>query len=434
MMVPEGSRRDSVDLSAAPGRDEEGLADTHICVASPRYFPDFFGPVVRFSRYAPGLLARGVRLHVLTCKQSPNPGSEYRSAEITPGMGPAAMPVYRCDLSYMKQDGRFWKRWGEALVEHALGTDYPVHVVQLLDVDLRMVPALRILRRANVGVVYTHTMMRSPGGTRVTRWIKDRIWSHTFDAVDRVIVSSSVMMSSVKRRGVRAPVDVIPNGVDLNRFRPVVNTAEKTALRKRLGIDPAGPTVLFIGHLNERKGADLAVATWSIVARENAAAQFVLIAPTRGPKDPDFARTVLDVAQRDGIAHRAQILGPVTNVEDYMRIADVFLFPSRREGMPNVVPEAFASGVATVMTPFLGLPAEFGRPDSEYMLAGHDPEKLSRSVLRLLDEKDLQVRIADAARAWVSEHLSLEASLDAYASLYRTVGLEPSLGTSVARS
>ncbi|MDP2480423.1 MAG: glycosyltransferase, partial [Candidatus Palauibacterales bacterium] len=83
------------------------------------------------------------------------------------------------------------------------------------------------------------------------------------------------------------------------------------------------------------------------------------------------------------------------------------------------VPEAFGCGLASVMTPFEGLPQEFGRPGREYVLSPRTPEDLSGSVVALLESPERRGELGASARAWVEANLGVDRSLDRYADLYR---------------
>jgi glycosyltransferase involved in cell wall biosynthesis len=110
--------------------------------------------------------------------------------------------------------------------------------------------------------------------------------------------------------------------------------------------------------------------------------------------------------------------GAVDNVEAYLQTADVFVFPSRKEGMPNVVPEAFACGLASILTPFKGLPDEFGRPGEQYVLVERNAEALATAINAILDDPERRRQLGRRGRKWVEEHLDVEISLDRYADLY----------------
>ena len=169
---------------------------------------------------------------------------------------------------------------------------------------------------------------------------------------------------------------------------------------------------------------DLLAEAWGSIARAHPEASLVLVGPRKedvGPTsggDPFLAR-VRESLFRSGAQDRVFMTGKVENVEDYLAVADVFVFPSRREGMPNVVAEAYACGVPTVMTPFVGLPEEFGRPGEEHLSVPHDPRQIVQAVDALLGDPARRASLGRSGRSWAERELSLDRSLDSYERLYR---------------
>ena len=77
-----------------------------------------------------------------------------------------------------------------------------------------------------------------------------------------------------------------------------------------------------------------------------------------------------------------------------------------------------ASGLPCVLTPFEGLPSDFGDDGRTYLLAKHNPTDLANKALKLLKDQSLQNQLGAAGRALVERDLSVEKSLDSYAQLY----------------
>jgi len=385
-----------------------------VCLGALQYYPVYAGPAVRFRRYAPGLRSRGIEMEVFTCAVDSSPESAP-----PPPHDPDA-PVHRAPVRYTKRPS-IWLRYGPHLVRHCTEGSSRPDVVQLLAVSGWAIPSLIRLKRAGLPIVFTNTMVRDPSGASWVRSLKDLTWSTPLRLIDRVVVSSRAMRTALLDRGVAARVEVIPNGVDVDRFRPCRDKAERRALRRRLGLDPGEEIVLFVGHVNARKGVDVLAEAWPRIARERPRARLVLIDPSRDREssDPAFVARVEATLRDSGAWDRVTWIGAVENVEDYLRAADVFAFPSRREGMPNVVPEAFASGVPVVLAPFSGLPEEFGRAGGEYILVERTPDDLSAGILRVLADAGLRRELRERGRRWATDTLSVDVSLDRYAALYR---------------
>ncbi|MBL9078721.1 MAG: glycosyltransferase [Planctomycetes bacterium] len=136
----------------------------------------------------------------------------------------------------------------------------------------------------------------------------------------------------------------VRNGVDLDRFRP----GDRSAARAELGLPAAGRIVLGVGRLVPGKGFDLAVR-----ALPTLPADVTLVLVGDGPE-----RAALQAAG----GARLRCLGalPPAGTAAAYRAADVLVLPSEREGWPNVVTEALASGLRVVATRVGGIPQILG--------------------------------------------------------------------------
>jgi glycosyltransferase involved in cell wall biosynthesis len=411
--------------AAAPVAGSQELRPLEVCLGTLVFHPQYAGPAERFKRYAPGLRGLGVRLSVFS-------GLWDDADRVTGGAvgydwnAPLhvvdGIPIHGVPLSNGHSE--------RSIGAHALGlarfcgrNPEAVDVVQLLNLSPWSIPGLIRLRRAGIPVVFTHTMLAPPPTTLMQR-LQRQYARLPYRFLDCVVVSSGVMRDSLRRGGIRGKISVIPNGVDLGRFRPLPE-AERPALRERLGLDPDSEVILFLGgFLSERKGVDVLAAAWELVARTRPRAHLVMVGPDidlvrAQDSRKAFVRRIKGMLAASGAGDRVALTGKVDNVEEYLQAADVFVFPSRREGMPNVVAEAFATGAPTVMTPFIGLPAEFGEPGTHYVLVDRTPHALATAISDLLDDPGRRDQLARAARQWVEDELALERSLQLYTTLYR---------------
>jgi glycosyltransferase involved in cell wall biosynthesis len=243
-----------------------------------------------------------------------------------------------------------------------------------------------------------------------------------FNALDCIIVNNSRMRTLMQEMGVTNRIEVIPNGVDLQRFRPAENGQESIKIRQTLGIGPADLVVTTVGAVMPRKGSDLLLKAWTRVLQTMPGVHLVFVGPRKDLHDPGLAdyrafleRLIVDA----GAPAQVHFTGLVDSVEAYLHATDVFVLPSQREGMPNSVLEAMACGLPVVITPFIGLSDDLGTPGEHYLLAEHTTDSLAGELRRLLQESGLRQRLGNAALQWVRQTMDLEASLDQYASLYK---------------
>ncbi len=188
---------------------------------------------------------------------------------------------------------------------------------------------------------------------------------------------------------------LVPNGVDMELFSP----GERAAARRALGRTEEGTLVVVVGHLIERKDPLLALEAFNAGAPEGARLVFV----GRGP----LADAVAARAQELGLAGRVELVGerPPAELRDWYRAADALMLTSRREGRPNVVLEALASGTPVIATEAGGT-GELLR-DPRWLARGREP----RAVGALLGAVLAAPPTAEELRA-VVEPLSWRASFE----------------------
>ncbi len=164
-------------------------------------------------------------------------------------------------------------------------------------------------------------------------WTLGRV---TFDRADCVFCYTAADERRLRSAGVDAPVTVVPNGVDTGRFTPDGPVHE--ALRTDR------PVVLFVGRLVDGKNADHAVDAVARLRARDVPVELVVCG--EGPRRESLERRVTD----RGVSEDVRFLGdrPYEAMPSIYRGADLLVLPSRAEGFPRSVLEAFASGVPAV--------------------------------------------------------------------------------------
>jgi glycosyltransferase involved in cell wall biosynthesis len=169
-------------------------------------------------------------------------------------------------------------------------------------------------------------------------------------------------------------IEVIPNGVDTERFRP----GHRALAKAQLGLPADREILLAVGRLVEGKRYDLAVRALAFVRREPPP---LLLLVGDGP---ERAR-IEGIARENGLDGRVRFAGerPPEEMPLYYQAADLFLHPSTREGHPNVVLEALACAVPVVASGAGGIPETVGS-EGGAIVEGDDPRAFARSIERVL--------------------------------------------------
>lgn len=214
-----------------------------------------------------------------------------------------------------------------------------------------------------------------------------------------------------------AGFDVLYNGVDCARFRPA---PDRASLRRALGIDPDEILILTVASLTPVKAhADLLRAAARVGAPAGQRVRWHWIG--EGGERPALER------QRDALGLHATVAlpGASDRVPDYLAAADLFVLPSRLEGMSNAILEAMASGLPVVARAVGGNPELIVDGECGLLVARDDPPALAAAIARLVQAADLRTAMGRAARARAEREFSLPAMLARYADYYRASAAIP---------
>jgi glycosyltransferase involved in cell wall biosynthesis len=402
-----------------------------LLLASAHFFPTHGGAQLRYLRYIPGLRARGILTRVLTgtpkLKKNAPPQHEGIPGPSVEGQSPAeeipeGTPIQRIPLPATAG----WRRsiaFNQALLRFCRQPGYRPQILQLVSsLQPRSIFWLPQMRRLGAALVYAYTLPLKLPANPIQRAIRRQTLRLIFDQMDCIIVNSPQMQDQLRALGVTARMEFISNGVDLTRFRPARDAAERRAARQSLGIsDERRKIITTVGAVHPRKGSDLLLEAWSHLAGRFPEAHVFIVGLRKDltyPKLADFRERIQHLCSASGAPERIHFPGLVRNVETYLRASDIFVFPSQREGMPNVVLEAMATGLPVLLTPFVGLAADFGQAGRDYILAPREAQAVAANLAALLEDEALRSELGERARNWVRDHLSIETSLDRYAALY----------------
>lgn len=193
-------------------------------------------------------------------------------------------------------------------------------------------------------------------------------------AASRVVAVSEALRARVIDLGIDpARVIVQRNCVDGDRFR----IADPVAARRKLGLPPESPLLLYVGNWVPEKGVEVLVQAMSRVRALGA--ELILVGG--GPLEPALRAA----ARASGIADRVRFIGrrPHDEIPAWMAAADAVVLPSYREGCPNVVLEALASGRPVVASRVGGVPELLDDARGALVPPG-DPAALAAALDRTL--------------------------------------------------
>lgn len=222
---------------------------------------------------------------------------------------------------------------------------------------------------------------------------------------------------------------LIPNGVDISRFRSA-HAAERKALHRQLGLLSGGRIVLFVGFFSKEKCPDRIFEAWASVALTHGAiGPLVFVGATRSryyEVDPRLADAVKRRARDLGLEDRVVFVEKTLEIEQYYRAADIFVLPSLREGLPIALIEAMASGMACVASRLDGATDNLIEDGANGLLVPPGDVPALEAALRfLLDHPDRMIAFGRRARQTIEARFTIRQTAHQYLDAYRTLMERP---------
>jgi glycosyltransferase involved in cell wall biosynthesis len=206
----------------------------------------------------------------------------------------------------------------------------------------------------------------------------------------RVIAVSPSVEQHLHKLGVPASKTiVVPNGVDHQQFHPAPQRRAAGDRRARIA---------FVGRMIPNKGPDLFLEALRALAGMQIDFDAILIGD--GPSRASLASS----AVRYGLKDHVSFTGRVDNVAELLREVDVFVRPSLTEGMPLAVLEAMATGVCVVASDTGGNTDLIRHEQNGLLFRAGDSDDLATNLARVVVDRPLRLRLADAARACSAAH------------------------------
>ncbi len=402
-----------------------------LCLAHPVFYPTFGGGSLRFLRYQPGLQKRDVQTRVLAgtsrAKDACHPHGElgwdrYPIGRMLPVESIEGVPVHRVRLpaeTSVRRTATYYRALIALCRDPATRPDViQLHSFERLE-SLYWVPRLR---RLGIPIVYA-IQISSPlhHRSKLVEALHPTMLRLFYGLFDGVVTSSEQIEGRLRRLGVGVPIAVIPNGVDLERYRPG-DAGTRRGARERLGVRGERPVLLSVGAVSPRKGTDLLLEAWTRLLPRHPDLELVLVGPRHdlaSKKTGPFETRIDELIARSGRPQQVHLLGVRDDVAELYAAADLVVLPTSREGgTPNVVLEAMASEIPVVLTPFDGQSTAIGRPGIEFAQSARTAESLTRTLGDLLANEPRRIELSRRGRRWVREHVALDRTLDRFADFY----------------
>ncbi|MFW5996462.1 MAG: glycosyltransferase [Lentisphaeria bacterium] len=251
------------------------------------------------------------------------------------------------------------------------------------------------------------------GGHWINQWLKLPLKRRKMlREVSHIVSISEAITEELRNYGFSPPRLVqIPNGVNIERFKPLSDPEGKRILRQKLGLNDHF-TILFVGGMSSRKQP---VRNLDVMARlseqVNKPVQAVFVGPER---ETGYLKKFQDKVRELGLTEQVKRFDYCENIEEFYQAADIFLLLSKNEGMANSLLEAMACGLPPYVTDISGTRDVIGDGRGGEMFSTDSIPEILPALIKVIEDADKRQILSKEARDKIMSRFSYNAIWTAY--------------------
>jgi glycosyltransferase involved in cell wall biosynthesis len=336
-----------------------------------------------------GLAARGVRVHVASC------GGDMETEFIATGA-----------------------KWVTLSIRTKSELDYRIYQA--------LAPLRAYVLKEQIDIIHAQTRVTQVMGAvlgKITRrpyvstchgFFKTRLSRRLLPCWGRRVIAISQAVEGHLKKDFGVPPDrvaLIPSGIDVRSFEGVDENT-RMDLRKRYGFSDE-PLIGIVARLSDVKGQDVLVSAMKTVVRDAPGAKLLLAGEGK------MEGVLKDMVAAFGLEKHVFFCPVVNRTAEILAMLDIFVMPSRQEGLGLSIMEAQATGLAVVASNVGGIPTLIEDGRTGVLVQPQDPQALAGAIIHLLKDKDARARMGAAARAFIQCNHSADKMVEQTLRLYQ---------------
>jgi glycosyltransferase involved in cell wall biosynthesis len=240
----------------------------------------------------------------------------------------------------------------------------------------------------------------------------NRVYPNSFGLKDIIIENNFCKSSKLK-----VLANGSSNGIDTSYFNYELFSANQNLnLKNELGILPDDFVFIFVGRLVRDKGINEMVLAFELLQKENAKIKLLLVGDYENDLDPLSSATVNSINTNDSIL----AVGFKNDVRPYFAISDTLVFPSYREGFPNVVMQAGAMNLPCIVSDINGCNEIIIEKENGFIIPVKNDLAIFEAMKKILSNTLLTTKMKTNSRAMIVSRYEQKVVWDAILSEYRT--------------
>jgi len=242
----------------------------------------------------------------------------------------------------------------------------------------------------------------------------NHLWKETYRKSDAIISVSKYSARYLTKIGISSnKIFVIPNGVDIEKFNPYIDTSE---LENKFGDNNI---LLYAGPVIQRKGLIYLIKSMPKILAKHKDTVLILVG------DGDQKENLKRLSNKLGVSKNVIFEGFVSEdqLPAYYNVCDLFVFPSLQEGFGMVLAEAMACGKTVVASNNTAIPEVVG--DAGVLVETKNSDALAEAIIDLLNDENKRKKLEKKALKRVHEKFTWSTSADKLLRVYDNLRGEP---------
>jgi len=211
----------------------------------------------------------------------------------------------------------------------------------------------------------------------------------------RILAISEAVGLELRRQGVPGEsIDTVHVPVDYARFAEAVDGDIRHSLR----LDPSLILITAVGHAFPVKGWDIALQAFARVLKEIPHVRLLLVGGIdTNEREKRYFQELTDLSKNLSVSDHVYFLGKRNDIPGILKASDIFIFPSRSEGMGSALIEAIAAGLPCIAARVGGIPDVITHGENGFLFERENVEELASHLIRLIEDQQLRERVASNA-------------------------------------
>jgi len=236
------------------------------------------------------------------------------------------------------------------------------------------------------------------------------LWKKTYVKSDAIISVSKYSARHLTKNGISSnKIFVVPNGVDIKKFNPYVDTSR---LENRF---IGNNVLLYVGPIIQRKGLTCLIKSMPKILAEHKDTILVLVG--KGDQEENLKRLSNELSISRNVIFEGFV--PEDQLPMYYNACDLFVFPSLQEGFGMVLAEAMACEKPVVASNTTAIPEVVG--DAGILVEPGNPDALAEAIIESLNDEHMRKRLGMKALKRVRENFSWNMATEKLLSVYQKV-------------